>query len=52
MNKLSRFTSYGIEDDEVVTKDGDTEVVVTAEPPKDTEEPEVNDDAPTEGTSY
>jgi hypothetical protein len=50
MNKLSRFTSYGIEDDEVVTKDGDTEVVVTAEPPKDTEEPEVNDDAPTEGT--
>lgn len=41
MSKLSRFTSYGIEDTEtpgeVETKDGSEEVTVNAEPTKDTD---------------
>lgn len=41
MSKLSRFTSYGIEDTEtpgeVETKDGNEEVTVNAEPTKDTD---------------
>lgn len=40
MNKLARFNGFGIEDEEnaVTTADGDTEVTVNAEPPKDNED--------------
>lgn len=47
MNKVARFNSFGIEDEDTVTTgDGETAVTVNAEPPKDNTEDAPTEDAP------